>query len=388
MLRRSLASLVVAIATGLLSTSTALPQPEPYVINAIFSLTGPLAFLGNQEASALNLAQDVINRSGGIKGRPVRFVVQDDTSSPQTDVQLMSTLAARGVPIVLGPIFVAGCDAVLPIVERAGPLSYCLSPLIQPPAGSLVVGVGVSPKDSQAILARFVRSRGWTRVGIITTIDATGQVMERELDNVLEASEQRDLHIVAREHYANADISVAAQVSRVKAQDPQVIFSYSAGAPFGTLLHGLHDGGLDVPVIAAGGNMVRDQLDSYATFLPKDVFFCTVGGVAPNPYASAKVRAAERVYFDAFHAAKLYPGVTPMLAWDAAMVVVNALRAIGTNSTPQQTRDYLEQLRDFGGVAGLYDFRHYTHRGLGPDADIVYRWEPAKHDFTVVPFAK
>src|SRR5215469_4837504 len=57
---------------------------EPYEINVILPLTGPAAFLGNGEKISLELAEKAMNAKGGIDGRPVKFVIQDDGTSPQT----------------------------------------------------------------------------------------------------------------------------------------------------------------------------------------------------------------------------------------------------------------------------------------------------------------
>jgi branched-chain amino acid transport system substrate-binding protein len=63
---------------------------EPFDLYVITSLTGPIAFLGTEAAKGLALVQEIANKTGGIRGRPVRFVIQDDQSNPQVAVQLMS----------------------------------------------------------------------------------------------------------------------------------------------------------------------------------------------------------------------------------------------------------------------------------------------------------
>ena len=60
-----LAAVVLACA------GAAAAQDQPYEIDAILPLTGPVAFLGKGEASALAVVQDFVNKRGGIRGRPV-----------------------------------------------------------------------------------------------------------------------------------------------------------------------------------------------------------------------------------------------------------------------------------------------------------------------------
>ena len=54
-----------------------------------------------------------------------------------------------------------------------------------------------------------------------------------------------------------------------------------------------------------------------------------------------------------------------------------ALRALGPNATAEQARDYILNLTDFPGIDGLYNFKKYPARGLGPDSGTVLRYDAA-----------
>ena len=70
--------------------------------------------------------------------------------------------------------------------------------------------------------------------------------------------------------------------------------------------------------------------------------------------------------------------------WDPGWVVVKALRELGPNVTVEALRNYLEQLHDFPGVDGVYDFpRTADNHGLTDLSVIVVTWNPAKGDFAV-----
>jgi hypothetical protein len=101
---RAVAVLVV-FALSLVPIGHLSAQPQPYEINAIVSLTGPAAFIGVSIAKTLGLVEAAANRHGGINGRPVKFVLADDQSSPQVTVQLLTRehelRATRPVPVVL-----------------------------------------------------------------------------------------------------------------------------------------------------------------------------------------------------------------------------------------------------------------------------------------------
>ncbi len=62
--------------------------------------------------------------------------------------------------------------------------------------------------------------------------------------------------------------------------------------------------------------------------------------------------------------------------WDAALITVAGLRALGTDATAPQLRDWILKLKDFAGINGFYDFTSFPERGLGHDAYTIVRYDP------------
>ena len=77
--------LVLAAAASLPAPSRGQAQ-EPIRIGAVLSVTGAAAGLGVPERNGAVVAEKTINAKGGIKGRPIRIIVEDDTSNPDTAV--------------------------------------------------------------------------------------------------------------------------------------------------------------------------------------------------------------------------------------------------------------------------------------------------------------
>ena len=74
---------VTAIATLLAGPpSVQAQQGEPIKIGAVIALTGPGAGLGQPERNGMLLAEKVINEKGGVKGRPIKILIEDDGSKP------------------------------------------------------------------------------------------------------------------------------------------------------------------------------------------------------------------------------------------------------------------------------------------------------------------
>ena len=363
-------------ASVLLSNAPAAAAPEPIEINAIVSLTGSAGFLGAKEQQGLAIFEKDVNATGGVNGRPIKFVFADDASSPQNSVQLANALIAKRVPVILGPSVVATCLAVLPLLV-AGPVSYCLATPVQAPAGSFMMTEGADAKGYPAAALRLFRERGFKRVALITATDASGQSYERDFDAAMASNDFRGFQLVGREHFSNTDISMAAQVARLKAAAPEAILSFSVGPSFGTLLRNLFDAGMSVPVVSSAANLNAAQLDPMKAFAPKEVLFVANLGATAQPNASGQQKVAQARYFRAFQAAGVTPEVLHSTVWDAAALTVEAFKKLGPGATAVQMRDYLLQTRNWTGVYGKYDFPAFPQRGLGPDSLVIYRWESA-----------
>src|SRR6202034_1934714 len=60
----------------------AIAQTKPYKFGSIHSLTGPGAPVGKTALIGIQMAVDRINNAGGIKGRPIDLIVEDDETKP------------------------------------------------------------------------------------------------------------------------------------------------------------------------------------------------------------------------------------------------------------------------------------------------------------------
>jgi branched-chain amino acid transport system substrate-binding protein len=350
---------------------------EPFEINVIIPLTGPGAFTGRELQTSLSGVEAYANRTGGVRGRPVKFVYSDDQTSPQVDVQLVNGFIAKGVPVVLGPSAAGPCAAVLPLVKN-GPTIYCFSPAIHPPAGSFVFSSSVNTNDLLRAAARYFRGRSWTRIAIISANDASGQDGERSLDDALALPENRGLTLVAREHFNTSDVSVAAQMAHIKASGAQAVLTWAFGTGVATLLRGANDAGLDLPILTSASNTTEAQMKLYEGFLPRQFYCVSLGSVAFDQVTDREQRRAIDVYFREMNAMGDRATMIKTFAWDPALFVVRAYRALGLNATAEQFRSYFAGLKGVSGITGVYDYNAIPQRGLGVQNAYMVRWDPAK----------
>jgi branched-chain amino acid transport system substrate-binding protein len=358
---------------------------EPYEINVILSLSGIAAFIGAQEAAALRALETAENKHGGINGRPIKFTIVDDASNPVNAVQLANQIIAQKVPVILGPTLTANCDAIYSIVKTAGPVEYCFSPALHAAAGTYGFSSGAGTGDISTAAIRYYRERGLTRIALISSTDASGADGENVVLHSLSLPENKSMQLVANEHFVIADVSVGAQISRIKAANPQVIIAWTTGTPTGTVLRALHDAGMDVPVQLNAGNIVRAQLRGYATFAPSELYLPGFRFMTPDLVASGPLKAAQQTMFAALKDAGIAtPEVSHTLAWDPTMVVVNTLRKLPPNPTAMQLRDAIEQTHSIAGVNSMLDYRDGSQRGVPISAVVIIRWDGAKDTFVPV----
>jgi len=66
------------------------------------------------------------------------------------------------------------------------------------------------------------------------------------------------------------------------------------------------------------------------------------------------------------------------------MIVVHALRTLGTDATAQQIHDFIIHLKGYPGIDGIYDFEKVPQRGLDVSNAVVTRWSPGNPVWDVV----
>jgi branched-chain amino acid transport system substrate-binding protein len=329
----------------------------------------------------MRVYESVANAGGGIRGRPVHFDILDDQSNPVVAVQLTNQILAKNPPVFLGSAYVAACAAEAPLVLNKPTVEFCVSPGLLTKQKNVFASSIAITYITQGTL-KFMRDRGLSRVAAIVATDATGQAADALMLTEFAQPANKNLQLVANERFNPADISVSAQIARVKAANPQGLLIYATGNAFGTVLRALGDSGINVPTVTSAVNMNETQLEGYAGFIPAELVFNAARAYARDQ-RDGSLRAAVDEYYNGYRAQGLTPSPESPLSWDPAKIVVSALRKLGTDATGDQIADYINTLHGFAGASGIYDFRNGDHHGL-TDADLVWvKWQPTQKEFVV-----
>jgi branched-chain amino acid transport system substrate-binding protein len=377
---RNTAAVLLAAAVFVAGARVGAQPRVPYELTAILSQSGPGAFVGQAAGKSMVAMESYINSTGGIHGRPLKMTVLDDQSSPQVAVQLVNGLIAQKRPAFIGPMLTASCEAVIPLISKAGPVAYCVSPFVNPPRGGYMFMQQGSPLDLAITGLRFLKGRGAKRIAVLNATDASSQAADNGFEQAFGLKEFSSLQQVVHMRFSPSDITLTAQASQIKAANPDAIVTWSVGAPFAATLRALHDAGINVPVLSNSVNETADQMQQVTDVLPRDINF--VGGAswvvgAHEPAAVIKQQEILRKYLSA---AGLPTNGAYAATWDLELVLIDALRHVPENPSALQVHDYLTHIYNFPGTNVIYDFRFGQQSGA-LESSIVSRWDAAHGRF-------
>jgi branched-chain amino acid transport system substrate-binding protein len=280
----------------------------------------------------------------------------------------------------------ATCLATAALVA-SGPLQYCLTPSIEPKAGSYQFSALYSTDDQLNTTLRYFKARGFKRLAVLNGTDASGIQADGILQAAIKTPEfgGAGMSFVAYEHYGLTDISVDAQLSRMKAAGAQAFIAFTTGTAIATVLHGMQNIGLDIPVMTSAGNMAYAQMESYKTFMPKELLFAGPPALVPDQLTDAGVRAAVARYSAAFKAAGgQRPDLLAAVAWDPISLLTSIINRRGLNVSAEQIRSDIAATSDWAGTLGRYNFVATPQRGISANWVIMERWDPDKDAWVAI----
>ncbi len=189
-------------------------------IGASLPLSGPNAVYGKELYQAIELAREEINLKGGINGKKLLIIYEDDAANPAKGTEVMQKLATvNKVPVVLGSWASGVVLAEAPIAEenKVVVMASAISPKITE-AGDYIFRMQPSAitytKESAKSLARL----GVDKVAIIYARTEFAESLKDSFKEEFKGS------IVAEESYDSSDKDVKTQLLRIRSKDPQLIF--------------------------------------------------------------------------------------------------------------------------------------------------------------------
>ena len=351
-------------------------------IGIVASATGPAAALGT------DIQRTVALMPPEVAGQKVNYTFLDDATDPTTAVKNIHKLISENkVDAVIGPNTVPNSAAMTPVAaENKTPLI-----LIAPyaPPEDKRHWVFQSTQDAGLMVERIVEDmvdRKAKTVAYIGFSDSWGDTAFNELKKY---AGKAGLEIVANERYQRPDTSVTAQVLKIVAAKPDVVFVGASGAPAALPQAQLRERGYTGPIYQSHGVTSKDFLrvggkNVEGALIP--VGPVLVADQLPDDMASKKVG----VGFNTAYENKYGPDSRSTFAgstWDAWLLLQNAIPAAlekgkpGTVEFRTALRDNLENTKDLVGVNGVYNMSPSDHIGLDQRGRVLIEVKDGKWSF-------
>lgn len=228
-------------------------------------LTGAVAASGNFVTDGAKIAADEINAKGGINGRKIELVVQDNKSNPTEAANAAEKLIVQDkVPVLMGAWGSTYTLAVMPKL-----MEYQVPMLVETSSSDKITVAGnpyvfrISPTNGMEATAfvRYIASLKIRKADFLVVNNDWGLGAAAAFKSVLKQ------HGVAIGNVLTMDASaqdMSAQLSSLKASDSDTLFITTDVAQLTLLLKQAQDLGLKRQIITTGGSQNPDELVAQA----------------------------------------------------------------------------------------------------------------------------
>ncbi len=313
------------------------------------SLTGAEASFGEDSLRGTQLAVEEINAYGGVLGRPIKLIVRDNQSKAgESSIIVRELINREHITALLGEVASGRSLEGASIAQKSG------IPMIASGStnrrvtqvGNYIFRICFIDEFQGKVMAKFMNSLGIRRAAIMadTSTDySIGLARSFAHDFIAHGGQ-----IVAEQNFTEGDKDFNAQLTAVKATNPEAVFipTYYTYAPL--IISQARELGMNIPFM--GG----DGWDSTE--------FLKIGGQAVNgTYFSTHfssdnespiVQDFVKKYYHKYH---VLPSALAALAYDSMKLLADAILRAGSVETTK-IRDALESTKHFPAVTGAITF--------------------------------
>jgi branched-chain amino acid transport system substrate-binding protein len=371
---------VFSAATLMLSSATAFAAPT-IKIGALFSVTGPAAFLGEPERNSAQMVVDEINKAGGIKGKKLELVVYDTNGDATKAKQLVNKLIKNDkVSAIIGPSTTGESMAIIDDVEKAGvPLISCAAGIkITEPVKKYVFKTAQNDTLAVVKIYEYLQKHKQTKVAILSVSDGFGQSGREQLKA---QAGKYSITVVSDDTYGPKDTDMTAQLTKIRGSQAQALICWGTNPGPAVIAKNARQLGLKVPIFMSHGvsskkfiQLAGDAAEGIR--LPSGKVIVADVLPASDPQKKSLLNFVND-YKNHFKSEGDHFGGH---AWDAVMLLKGAIERGG--DTPAGIRNELEKTKKFHGIGGTFTFSPQDHAGLGKDAFILV--EVKNKDWVIV----
>ena len=228
-------------------------------------LTGAFAASGNYVAQGAKIAEDDINKAGGVLGKKIQLVIEDNKSNPTEAVATAEKLIQKDkVPVMMGAWSSTLTLAVMPKL-----MEYEVPMLVETSSSGKITTSGnpwifrISPTSEMEAkaFAGNVRALGIKQADFLATNNDFGLGAMQEFEKMLKAA---GVEIGAKETMDPKAIDFSAQLAKIKASGGDTLFVTTDVSQATVILKQAKEQQLKARIITTGGSVSPDQLIAQA----------------------------------------------------------------------------------------------------------------------------
>jgi branched-chain amino acid transport system substrate-binding protein len=342
-----LAGLVVVAAGG--PPTSGQPKGAPIKVGQIVSITGEGAEAGQYMRWGAELAVEQVNKAGGVQGRPLQLVFEDDkTTNPGAVAALQRLLEDKDITAVLGPIRSTQIQALLPTINEAGlPVMIGGSNYGLTHSGCRWV-FRTRPHDgfSAKVIARFaLDDLRFQKVAVVHSTDAFGSGGR---DQVVQELTKLGHPPVLVQGYNNGEKDFTAVLTAVRQSGADGLVTYMTfSTDVGIMAKQIKQLGIKATWLGSPSITAIDGRK-----LAGDALFGTYGITDFHVDASPKSKEFAAAY-KAKHGGN--PDLYAASSYDAVLVLAEGMKK-APDLRPDSVRSAILGIRNFWGAEYVYNF--------------------------------
>jgi branched-chain amino acid transport system substrate-binding protein len=322
---------------------------DPIKIGMVAPLSGPGAESGRFQTQGAKLAAEEINKAGGVLGRPLELVIEDDQTTNPGVVLAFSKLAGdAGIPAFLGPIRSTQIHAMAPDALKLG------KPVLIGGTDPALTHMGnpwlfrFRPNDSYSarVIADFgVKSLGKKKWAIVHSTDAFGTA---GMKNLVESLKGLGIEPVLVQGYPNNSQDFTPVALAVKQSGADVMGTYMTFEPDqGIFAKQLRQLGVTLSWVGSPTTVTTTALK-----LAGPALYGSYAVVDFNKDSSPAAKEFAAKYEAAY---KTPPDIFGSWSYDALRVLAIAI-GNANSLEPEKVRQAILAVKGHQGAEGTYNF--------------------------------
>lgn len=346
-------------------------------IGAVFSMTGPNSPLGVPEKQAVEMQVKKLNQAGGINGKPIELIIEDDKSDNTEAVKAIRKLhKTDGVVAVLGS---SGSGPSLGMVEYATKeklpiISMAAADQITNPVQAGIYKTPHTDIHGTKRIYQFLKEKGWNKVGILYDSNTYGSGWGKQLKKY---APEYGLTIVSEEKYGTKDSSMSTQLTKTKSSGAQVLIIAGTNPAPSTIVKEAKQLGLTIPIVSSHGS-ANEKFLELAGEAAEGIYMVAGKLLIPDQLKaddpqSSVIKEFVTSYQETYHA---LPDGFAGYSYDGLNMIVEALKSV--NGDTSKLGDAIEKV-DYTGVTGQFRFSKNDHNGLKEDSMVILQVKGGKY---------